>query len=113
LEEYLGILGEYAGDIEMIQDGPAPSESEYRQLVARYRQQGLEGLSTEDRQLLLAVVQVAFEAYPDTLRYSVTAREIAAGSDEGRGGARPFWRRSTGILRRCRPSPPRASRGEP
>lgn len=86
LEEYLGILGYYAGDIEVIQHRPAPSESEYRQLVASYRERGMEGLSTEDRELLLAVGQVAFEAYPDTLRYSVTAEETRAGSDEARGG---------------------------
>jgi hypothetical protein len=70
----------------VIQQHRAPSESEYRQLVARYREQGLEGLSEEDRHLLVAVAQVAFEAYPDILRYSVTAEETRAGSAQGRGG---------------------------
>jgi hypothetical protein len=86
LEEYLGILGEYAEAIEALQDQPAPSESEYRKLVARYREQGMEGLPTEDRQLLLAVAQAAFEAYPDTLRYSVAAKETAATTGEVREG---------------------------
>ena len=86
LEEYLGILGEYAWDIEVIQDHPEPSDSEYQELVARYREEGMEGLPTEDRQLLLAVAQVAFDAYPDTLRYSVTGKETAATMGETRHG---------------------------
>jgi hypothetical protein len=78
VEEYLSNLRELEslaapGSIFFGELDP-PSQEEYRAIVRRYREQGLDALPREERESLLLVAQFAFLAYGDTLRYSLVAQ---------------------------------------
>jgi hypothetical protein len=90
LEEYRQNLGEMEPGLQegslFFWDSPGPSDAEYRELVAQYREGGLEALPHEERRSLLMVAQLAFLAHARTVRYSATSEpgsnqegEVAAG----------------------------------
>jgi hypothetical protein len=90
MEDYRSVLGELdpltqEGSL-FFPDSVAPTEAEYRHLSSRYRENGLEGLSPEERQSLLVIAQLAFLAYVDTIRYSVSAADSAAGRSAAHEG---------------------------
>jgi hypothetical protein len=62
---------------------PAPDELEYRAIVEKYYQQGLEALSPYETRALLVAAQAAFLSHARTLRYSLVTEEVGARTMEG------------------------------
>jgi hypothetical protein len=79
-------------------ESPGPSETEYRELVAQYREAGLEALSIDGRRSLLMVAQLAFLEYVNSIRYVVTAEPRVSdgpGAAPARGIVEEVYRQRT------------------
>jgi hypothetical protein len=88
------VIEDYRDDLSIAFEGilrdpevrsPAPDDGEYRAIVHKYRQDGLDALSDDERVSLLLAAQGAFLANACSLRFSIVS-EGAAGSEGQNGG---------------------------